>query len=519
MDKDRRDLEELDQTPAEEINEERTEAGSHRFLDKVRVLGGKLGQKAGAAAEKGWEKTSDATADGWDKVGRFFEKVRGAFAKHPVSPLVSLMVLALFIGYTAFHGMYTRAYVLNVDGVEVGVLENEEDLDTIVSELEAQVTGILGEDYAYDAEITLTPVYTAASTSFSDTREVEAVLLDGVGAYMDAYAISVDGEELGYAPTEDELYEMLDEVAQPWLVEGTVDYSFVEDVEIYPTQVPSNTEFDVDSIQKTLSALETEEAYYEVELGDTFNGIAYSLDMTPAELSALNPDVEYGKIWAGDQLKIQQSVPCLSVVAVTSETYEEVIESPVEYIETADLYVGNTSVKEQGSDGVAQVTADVTYLNGVEQDRTVLNTETIEEATTTYIYTGTTPKPATASNGYFIWPVRGTITSYFGARWGSTHLGLDIGVPYGTTIKAADGGVVICAGWKGSYGNLVAIQHDNGMVTYYGHNSSVLVSVGQRVYQGQAIALAGSTGNSTGPHCHFEVRVNGTSVDPLSYLR
>ena len=119
--------------------------------------------------------------------------------------------------------------------------------------------------------------------------------------------------------------------------------------------------------------------------------------------------------------------------------------------------------------------------------------------------------------------MNGTITSNFGGRnlWGSYdfHLGLDIACRTGTGIKAADGGTVIKAGWSGSYGYLVAIRHDNGYVTYYAHNSSILVSVGDKVYQGQIIARAGMTGNASGPHCHFEVRVNGTSVNPRNYLR
>ena len=83
---------------------------------------------------------------------------------------------------------------------------------------------------------------------------------------------------------------------------------------------------------------------------------------------------------------------------------------------------------------------------------------------------------------------------------------------------AADGGTVTYAGYRGSYGNLVIITHDNGTQTYYGHNSSLTVSVGDKVYKGQQVARAGSTGRSTGVHCHFEVRINGTSVNPLSYL-
>ena len=124
-----------------------------------------------------------------------------------------------------------------------------------------------------------------------------------------------------------------------------------------------------------------------------------------------------------------------------------------------------------------------------------------------------------------IWPVKGEISSYFGYRSspgggiGSTyHEGMDIAGDYGLPIEATASGTVTQAGWVGGYGNLVEIKHPGGIVTRYGHNSAILVTVGQHVDQGSVIAIMGSTGNSTGPHCHYEVRVNGTAVDPLYFL-
>lgn len=120
--------------------------------------------------------------------------------------------------------------------------------------------------------------------------------------------------------------------------------------------------------------------------------------------------------------------------------------------------------------------------------------------------------------GSYLWPVMGRVTSRFGWRWGRFHHGIDIGAPYGRTIVAARSGTVIWAGWRGGYGYAVSISHGDGVTTLYGHASRLLVSVGDWVQAGQAIARVGSTGNSTGPHCHFEIRVNGKSVDPLSVL-
>ena len=118
----------------------------------------------------------------------------------------------------------------------------------------------------------------------------------------------------------------------------------------------------------------------------------------------------------------------------------------------------------------------------------------------------------------FIWPVHGVVTSGFGWRWGRLHAGIDIAVGSGTPVVAAAGGTVVIAGWLGGYGNLVVIDHGNGIATAYGHNSGVTVGVGQFVAQGQLIAYSGSTGHSTGPHVHFEVRINGLPVDPMGYL-
>jgi murein DD-endopeptidase MepM/ murein hydrolase activator NlpD len=133
-------------------------------------------------------------------------------------------------------------------------------------------------------------------------------------------------------------------------------------------------------------------------------------------------------------------------------------------------------------------------------------------------------RDATGATGNMVWPISGPITSPFGWRthpiFGTQryHSGIDIGADYGDPIRAADGGIVISAEWLGGYGYAVIIDHGGGLSSLYGHNNELLVGVGQRVYKGQTIARAGSTGYSTGPHCHFEVRLNGSPVNPRDYL-
>ncbi|MGB2953083.1 MAG: peptidoglycan DD-metalloendopeptidase family protein [Gaiellaceae bacterium] len=130
----------------------------------------------------------------------------------------------------------------------------------------------------------------------------------------------------------------------------------------------------------------------------------------------------------------------------------------------------------------------------------------------------TGPADSTPSASGLIWPVNGPVTSPFGMRWGRMHTGIDIGVPYGTPIRASAAGTVIYAGWMGGYGNLVVIDHGRGLATAYAHQSQIGVSNGQTVAQGQVIGYVGCTGHCFGPHLHFEVRINGQPVDPLAYL-
>jgi murein DD-endopeptidase MepM/ murein hydrolase activator NlpD len=126
--------------------------------------------------------------------------------------------------------------------------------------------------------------------------------------------------------------------------------------------------------------------------------------------------------------------------------------------------------------------------------------------------------PVKQGSGRLVWPVSGQFTSPFGGRWGRLHAGIDIAVPIGTAVHAADTGTVRISGPTGGYGNYICIQHTGSLSTCYGHNSRLMVTVGQSVRQGQVIAASGNTGHSTGPHVHFETRVGGNPVDPMGYL-
>lgn len=263
----------------------------------------------------------------------------------------------------------------------------------------------------------------------------------------------------------------------------------------------------------------SKEIIYEVKAGDTYSEILDKYDLTFEELKKINPDIEMDSLYPGDELTIQRSTSALTVVTVEKATYAEIVEYKTEYKKSNSMYEGDSKVTQKGSDGKRVVTARITRENGEVVGRDVLETETIKKAVKRIVVKGTKKVPKTAPTGKFIMPVSGySLTSTFGWRWGRMHEGLDLACGTGTTIRASDGGTVTYAGWYSGYGLFIEIDHGNGIHTRYGHCNSIDVRVGEKVYQGQKIGEVGNTGNSYGSHCHFEITVNGSPVDPFKYL-
>ncbi len=192
------------------------------------------------------------------------------------------------------------------------------------------------------------------------------------------------------------------------------------------------------------------------------------------------------------------------------------------YEKSSAYYEGTEKTKTEGKNGEKELTFESVYAENVQVSRTQVASKTVKNAQSKVILVGT--KKSTASTGKYIYPLKSVyVTSKYGPRTLNGkydyHYGVDFRASNGTSVMASDGGKVIYAGKMGSYGTLIKIEHDNGNVTYYAHLSSLSVKVGQRVYQGQIIAKSGSTGNVTGPHLHFEIRINGKHKDPLLYLK
>lgn len=233
------------------------------------------------------------------------------------------------------------------------------------------------------------------------------------------------------------------------------------------------------------------------------------------------PEVNYDEV---DRFLEGGDLPDITpvLVQVVSERVDEEIAFATLTKEDSSLYQGQKVLLQKGEAGSRTLTYMVTYEDGVEVSRVlveqVVNSEAVDE-----VYAVGTLQKGTAT-GVMAWPtLEGRISSYYGYRYlfGVTklHGGLDIAIPTGTKLYAADGGTVICASDKGNgYGIYVIIDHGNGLKTYYAHMSKVSVKEGDKVNKGDYLGLSGATGRVTGPHLHFEVRVDGATVDPLLYL-
>jgi len=439
-------------------------------------------------------------------------------------PAVFLGVGCAVTGLILFCSIYTLGTVVTYDGEEIGRLASKNAAEAARTTLERTITRTLGETYTVDDDLIQYSTKFLKRQELMDQKSYQEDLSSRIGLVASAYCLYVDGERIGATPYQGALEELLKQIKTSVSDEDTVSCEIAEKTEIRREYVPAGEVMNLGHLAETLYSTKTAELTYEVKKGDTWSEIAEDNGMTSKELLALNPGYDIDKLQIGEVLTISASVPYLTMTVVQRERHVEDLMYDIQYTDSANLFKGDEKVTSAGQFGAADVLATVTYVNGVETERTTLSSVTLKNPVTEQRLRGTKERPSWTPTGSFRWPCSGRLTSRFGGRRspggiGSTnHKGIDIAVPYGTAICAADGGTVIYAGWMSGYGYLVQIDHGNGYVTYYGHNSSLVVSVGSHVYKGQQIARAGSTGNSTGNHCHFEVRYNGVARNPLNYL-
>lgn len=297
--------------------------------------------------------------------------------------------------------------------------------------------------------------------------------------------------------------------------DGVKYVGFADKIQVMETYVDKDQITNKAETLAELTAENQEPGIYVVQPGDSLSGIAEKYDMSVEDVKALNPGIESDdNIYYDDRLTVSVPSAAVQILVQKQVTYKEDYYADVVYEDDGEMFIGESEVVQEGQAGTHTVTDLVTYKGDKEYEREQLQ-ETVQVAAVAQIVRRGTKSKPTYMYPCTNWP----ITSRYGYRWGRLHAGTDVGVPTGTTVRASRAGQVTVAGWLGGYGNCVMIDHGDGITTVYGHLSEITVSVGEYVDQGERVALSGNTGRSTGPHLHFEIRVNGSAVDPEPYLQ
>ncbi|MBQ4161144.1 MAG: peptidoglycan DD-metalloendopeptidase family protein [Clostridia bacterium] len=426
-------------------------------------------------------------------------------------------VAAALVVVATFTANFSFAFAAHVNGEYVGIVDDKTQCEEFINEINTVLESV-GEDEKIDEKVSMVPriIKKDAYTPEEDLRSAIYALSDGV---QDMFVIYAGNQPLCALQSMDAAKEAITSFEMLYTNgDSNVQFSTSEPLEIKEEPVPIKTCKNVGEAINILNGTEKKEGEYVVQSGDTLWSIARAYDTTVDDLVSLNPS-KADEIQIGDTLRVMAYNPVVTVTTVTRVEYDETIDYTTEVIETDSMYRGNSRITQEGEDGKRHIVADLVKVNGLEVRRDVIEETVIKEAVTQIKKVGTAEPPKGYGTGTFIRPCSGTISSYFGTRRSGYHKGIDIANSYGTPIYAADNGRVIYAGWNNTgFGRLVKLDHQNGYISYYGHNSSIVVKVGQAVNKGDVIAYMGSTGNSTGNHCHFELYKNGRLVNPYSYI-
>lgn len=458
-----------------------------------------------------------------NKLNDLKENIKKKYSfKKAVMVLMVVVIVSMLFSIYKINEVRTRGYIVYFGEEEIGVVREKQDAIDILKNIRTELSN------TYDSEIVLEKGLSFEDTHAKDEliatdKEIRSNIRSQLTFLVGGYALVIDDEEIGYTKSKEELEELLETIKEPYIDETEenskiLDVNFVENVKIEKKEIPLNKIDDTEELLQYIQTGSEEIKTHVVEVGESLWTIAKMHDVSVDDLVAANSGKDPEKLQIGDEIKL--TVPkSLLTVSITEEveyTANTDFEVNVEYDD--DMYKTQSNVKVKGEEGETKFLSKITKHDGVVVDEEILKEEVIKKPVDQLVVKGTKELPKTAATGAFLMPTRGRLSSRYGWRNGRMHRGLDIAASTGTPIKAADGGKVVFAGWKGSYGRLVEISHENGYVTKYAHCSSINVSAGDRVYKGQVIARVGNTGNSTGPHLHFEVLKNGSNVNPASYV-
>lgn len=465
-------------------------------------------------------------------------KTKKLFLKTTIATTIASSLIAFSNGPVAFAdtSKSTKDYDVYLDGTYIGNVADKAVVNKIIA---AKVD----DSNNIDQQVQNIPyqVFPSAANKQETVRTIKSIFQ----LQTEASAIIIDGKPVVYVDNQNTAEEVMKKLIQHYVpedqltelkarkasVNSTLPALKENESRLLDVRLSKSVSFSVENIvpEKMMSAEEAvtflqkgtlEEQKYVIKEGDVLEMIAQDHDLSLAEILAVNPGLKGETLLKiGEKINITVPKPFIEVIVDKEVNKKEEIPFKNTVVEDSSLLKGETKVKQEGKSGSRSVTYKITEQNGVAVQKVESNATVLEQPVNQIVIKGTKVIPS-RGEGNFAWPtVGGYVSSKQGPRWGRMHKGIDIARPSNRTIKAADNGVVVSAGWGGGYGNKIVIDHQNGFRTLYGHMSSLKVKVGQTVSKGTSIGVMGATGDATGVHLHFEVYKNGSLVNPLSYLR
>ncbi len=435
------------------------------------------------------------------------------------SYLIPMCCATVFMAVVSY-GL-TREYAINilVGGEEIGTVSNYNVLENANKIIENKLVSTADQTWELDSSIKMV---SKGKKETLDERQLANVILEtSAENIVEATGLYVNGEFAGAVKDATQLNSALDSLKEPYENgDENRKVSFVEDVSVldgifFTDSVVPDTQLAEQVVGEVSGA-----KYYTVQSGDSPWKIARSNGITTSTLYALNPEKDFNGLWPGEELVVGASVPFLQVKYVETSTRQVDIPFTTKTERNNSMNLGTAKTSQKGEKGLKEELVETTYIDGIYQGEVVKQTTILKEPVTEIIQQGTLymGQVIEGGSGKLIWPTGGGRVSRGFIGQYPAHNGVDIAGPVGTYIFAADSGVVTKALYTNrGYGVYVEIEH-GGYQTLYGHCSKLLVSYGQQVQKGQVIAYMGSTGNSTGPHLHFEVKRGSYRYNPYNWF-
>lgn len=409
-------------------------------------------------------------------------------------------------------------YQIVVNGKSFGVVTSQEMARNAVLTAYDEIVDVKGMDYKFaSASFHLVPV----SRNMVQSEElVMNKIVSSFDGLTPAYGIFVDGNRIVALQSEQDGYDALEEIRQKYLSQ-TGESHFADSVTVELCRVQPEMVVTKQGALDVLSGTKDAQLTHKVAAGESFSSIALDYGVGTQQLLDANPGIVPELLQQGANIVVTVPQPLVAVESVEEITVTEQI--PYSVIEKQDdsQYQGSRTVVTAGVSGKKDVIYEITRVNHRVTNRKNVSETVLAEPVTEVVIVGTKLRPKTEATGSMMRPYYGTVTARFGSsgsRWATTHTGIDYAGCTGDAVVAADGGTVTFAGWNGSYGKMIKISHGSGLETCYAHLSSISVKYGQKVSKGATIGCVGNTGNSTGPHLHFEVRKNGVAKNPSNYV-